>query len=83
MQLSNALLNSVEPLACPVSGLKELLMPLALLLSQSPYLVQQTLTRRALLPLNQNGLWRIESGVVRTLTTLDYLGVMGTRGCSR
>ncbi len=38
---------------------------------QSPEVVQQQFSPRALLPLRQNSLWKIETGVVRTITWLE------------
>lgn len=41
------------------------------LLPSAAHLKRRTFSRRSLLPLEQNYLWRIETGVVRTLTWFD------------
>ena len=41
------------------------------LFPSSAHLTRRTFSRRSLLPLEQNYLWRIETGVVRTLTWLE------------
>ncbi|MEY3869060.1 MAG: hypothetical protein RLZZ338_2951 [Cyanobacteriota bacterium] len=45
--------------------------PRAAIETRSPEVIRQQFPRRALLPNKKDGLWQIESGVVRTLTWLE------------
>jgi len=54
--------------------------------AESVGLKRSIFARRSLLPLGQDYLWHIETGVVRTLTWLEdgttvTLGIWRTRGC--